>query len=557
MNQNALTNTNSLWGHALAETLARLGVRHAVVSPGSRSTPIIWALTHCHGIETIPLLDERGAAFFALGLARQGGRPVVLACTSGSAAANYLPAVVEAHESGAPLLVLTADRPPELRRCAAGQAIDQTRMFGQYANEHFELPVPEPTMACLRQLRQTLSHAIRLTMLPARGPVHINCPLREPLAPEPGKTLTLDFDPYVLLKGVAPENFGYALPDFDGIAPAGPGHCGLIVAGTQMADDDEAARSSLWSLAVRSGYPVLCEALGPWRAGEVPKGLIRVSAYGEILKDAAAREALKPDFVLQVGPLPTSKALRQWLEALDTPTLICSTGHANLDPLHRRARQICFAPELLHLLPLPAVKDGGYSALWAEAETQARAKLNAALDETAMSEGGVARELFRHLRADCRLFVANSMSARHAEQYAECGHEPFRVHFSRGANGIDGTLATALGMAHGGRGVLLTGDLALLHDASSMMAARQLRGHLSIVMVDNGGGGIFRHMPVADIPDRVFERYFLTPQNVDYVALCDAYGTDYQRIDSFVELRANLANMPADGVRLLHVKVTG
>lgn len=555
MNALAQTNVNSLWGYTLARTLARLGVRQAVVSPGSRSTPILWALAHCEEIETIPLLDERGAAFFALGLARQTGRPVVLACTSGTAAANYLPAIVEAHESGVPLLVLTADRPPELRACAAGQAIDQVKMYGSYVKSFIELPVPEATAASLRQLRETLAHALRRTMLPGRGPVHINCPLREPLAPQPGKKLSLDFDPDALLEGIAPQNYAPSMPDTGNLALPASVRRGLIIAGTVMTDDDGKARASLWKLAARTGWPVLCEALGPWRAGEVPNDVTRVSAYDNILANAARRTALAPDLILQIGPLPTSKNLRAFLSALDRPTIVATTGEENINPLHTRAQTIPIAPEHIDRLPLPTASDKEYARAWAAEETSARTRINAALDTSpTLFEGSIARAIFRTLPAGTCLTIANSMSVRDAESFAENGHAAFRVHFSRGANGIDGTIASALGMTHGGKGVLLTGDLAFLYDSSSLMAAKQFKGHLTIVVVDNSGGGIFEKLPVASIPDPVFEKYFATPQTADITHLAAAYGATFEEVGTTEELSAHLAALPETGIRILRMK---
>ncbi len=558
MDWSAHSNANSLWGAFLASALARMGLKQAVVSPGSRSTPIALGLAACEQIESFVILDERSAGFFALGLARSSRQPVLLVCTSGSAAANYLPALVEASESGTPLLVLTADRPQELRRCAAGQAIDQTRMYGSFARDFFELPCPEPTSACLRQLRQTMRHALMRCMAPERGPVHVNCPFREPLAPQPQERLKLDFDPAALLEGMGPVAVGPALPDFSAISLPGEVRRGLIVAGTLMADDDAAARHSLMTLAARSGWPVLCDALGPWRAGDLPEGVVRVDSYAAILKDRETADALRPDFVLQVGPLPTSKALRQWLELLDLPTLVVSPGFANIDPLHASASQVQLVPELVHLLPLPRGADAAYAASWAEANRRCRAALDAALDTApGIDEGAVARELFRSLAADGRLFVANSMSVRHAELYAASGHAPFRVFFSRGANGIDGTLASALGMAQGGRGVLLCGDLALLHDAASLLCATQLRGVLDVVLVDNGGGGIFRHLPVARVADgAAFERFFLTPQKVDFALLAAAYGAGYVAVKSLSQLRELITGPMKDGLRILHLRTT-
>ena len=554
MNELAQTNVSSLWGYLLAETLAKLDVRQAVVSPGSRSTPIVWALAHCASIETIPLLDERGAAFYALGLAKQSGKPVVLACTSGTAAANYFPAIVEARESGVPLLILTADRPPELRKCAAGQAIDQVKMYGGYSVEYYELPVPEPTRNCMRQLRQTLAHALSRTMLPFRGPVHINCPLREPLAPQIGRKMELDFDPDELLDGLDELRYNFPLPAIGNISfPAVKR--GLIIAGTVQADDDDAARRALWNLAARTGWPVVCDALGPWRAGDAPDGVTRVSAYDNFLRDKQIAARLKPDFVLQIGPLPTSKVLREWLAACDARTLVATPSPDNLDPLHCRSQSISIAPECMDTIPLPVPDNHDYAAEWGTLERITRSRLNAALDNFGtLFEGLVSRELFRALPAGTHFFIANSMSVRDAELFCECGHAPKRVFVNRGANGIDGTLATALGATHGGRGVLLTGDLALLHDASSLMAARHLRGSLTIVLVDNNGGGIFQKLQVAAIPDAAFETYFATPQNVDFAALAKAYGVSYELMPDIVALREKISTLPENGTRILHIK---
>ena len=213
------------------------------------------------------------------------------------------------------------------------------------------------------------------------------------------------------------------------------------------------------------------------------------------------------------------------------------------------------APEQLALLPLPVNADRDYARAWASVDHEARAKINAALDRcVGIFEGQVSRELFRMLPAGTRLFIANSMSVRDAEAFCECGHAPKEVHFSRGANGIDGTLATALGCAHNGRGVLLTGDLALLHDSSSLMAARHLRGSLTIVLVDNNGGGIFGKLPVASIDDPAFEKFFATPQQVDFEALARAYGVGYDRIEDLARLREKIRELPPSGVRILHIR---
>jgi 2-succinyl-5-enolpyruvyl-6-hydroxy-3-cyclohexene-1-carboxylate synthase len=553
MNDLALTNANSLWGYFLSETLSRCGVKYAVTSPGSRSTPVVWALTHCGGIETIPVLDERGAAFFALGLAKQTGSPVVLSCTSGTAAANYFPAIIEAKESGVPLLVLTADRPPELWRCAAGQTVDQAKMYGANVLDYFELPVPEATRASLRQLRQSLCHAHKRTMLPVRGPVHVNCPLREPLAPESDKRLSLDFDPDELLNDIHTQGCSLPIPRLGNMTLPSKVRRGLIVAGTVCTDDDAMARGALWKLAERTGWPVVCDVLGPWRAGKAD-GVTRISAYDAILASVENRKRLAPDFVLQIGNMPTSKVLRKWLASLDLPTLVASTSEDNVDPLHSRAQSVQVAPEDISDILLPTSCSNAFAKKWSSLEERYRRKINIALDSRAeIFEGQVSREIFRALPSNARLFIANSMSVRHAESFAEIGHAPFQIFFNRGANGIDGTLATALGTSYGGRGVLLTGDLAFLYDAGSLAIAQHLRGSLTLVLIDNHGGGIFGKLPVAGLGDQAFEKFFATPQNVDFSKLAEAYGVDYSQVECIAKLRESLQTLPDSGVNILHV----
>jgi 2-succinyl-5-enolpyruvyl-6-hydroxy-3-cyclohexene-1-carboxylate synthase len=385
--------------------------------------------------------------------------------------------------------------------------------------------------------------------------VHINCPLREPLAPQPGKTLSLDFDPDKLLESLAPQRYAPPTPDIANLTLPREVRHGLIVAGTTNADDDNAARASLWKLAARTGWPVLADCLGPWRAGDVPQGVVRIGAYDAILADDANRERLAPDFVLQIGPLPTSKNLRSFLTALDSPTLVAAPTPANLDPLHVRAQAVQVAPEKLELLPLPVANDSAYAASWAELDRLTRARLNAALDaETLPTGGAIVREVYRALPASACLSLANSLTVRHAERFAECGHALFRVFVNRGANGIDGTIATALGASYGSRGVLITGDLAFLYDAGSLAIARQIKGSLTIVLIDNRGGGIFSGLPVATLGDPAFEKYFATPQDTDIAKLADAYGASFENLAAVADLDERLGNLPASGVRILRLE---
>lgn len=542
-------NTNALWGSVLVETLVRRGVTTAVVSPGSRSTPITMALAQNPRIEAIPVLDERSAAFFALGLARRSGLPVVLVCSSGSAGGNYLPAVIEAHESGTPLIVITADRPPEMRECASGQTIDQQKLFGTFADWYHELAVPAPEIGLLRYLRQTVAHAVGRAA--AGGVVHLNAPFRDPLPPvEDGSANGL--------VGQIDEGFFAHLHE---PATLGSGKLmvscetakGVIVVGPVGWDEPEMVAVAVDQLAKQTGWPVLVDSLSPLREFATDGGPI-VTAYDAILRNEPAAAALAPEQVLCLGGWPISKVLRGWLEKHQPRITLVSPRGGNLDALHGRT-SLVVAP-LDAVVATGAGGDEAYRAAWSRAEQAARATLAEALDSAAIGafEGKAVWTLAQELPAGSALCVANSMPVRDLEYFWPLAHGGRRIHFSRGANGIDGTLSTALGVAHGGRPtVLLTGDLALLHDTNGFLLRPELRGSLTIVLINNAGGGIFGHLPVAAFPGP-FERFWATPQAVDFTKLCSAYGVEHVAVRDWAHLRELTSDLPASGLRVLEVR---
>lgn len=544
---------NTLWGSVLAETLVRCGVRQAVISPGSRSTPLTLALAAHPGIEAIPVLDERSAAFFALGLGKQHGRPAVLVCTSGTAGANYYPAVIEAQESGVPLLVLTADRPPELRECASGQTIDQQKLFGGHVNFYHELAVPAASLPLLAYLRQTLAHACARCLGPAAGPVHLNVPFRDPLVPgeagaDPGLATAADWGSFFAeLAPPAPVELQAAVPAFSA------GVRGVIVAGPAQPADPAAYAQLVGRIARQLGWPVLADGLSPLRH-QAREGVNLVSTYDTILRNPAVAERLRPERVLCLGGWPISKVLRGWVEASGAPILLVDEGAANRDGLHGRTQHVrCSLRRLAEQLPAgPA--PAGYAQQWAELERQARAALDAApAAEGGRFEGDAVALLARHLPAGTPLFVANSMPVRDVEYFWPPNDRRVQPYFSRGANGIDGTLSTALGVAHGHRpAVLLTGDLALLHDTNGFLLRRQLRGSLTIVLINNQGGGIFEHLPVSRV-EPPFEEFFAMPQAVDFARLCAAHGVEHHAVRDWAQFTGLVAPLPATGVRVLEV----
>ncbi len=549
-------NVNSLWCSVLAETLHRCGLAHAVVAPGSRSTPLAFAFAAHPGIEAISVLDERSAGFFALGLARRHRRPVVLVCTSGTAAANFFPAVIEAQESGAPLLILTADRPPEMQACASGQTIDQQKLFGGHVNFYHELAVPALSEKLLRYLRQTLAHAVGRTLRDGTGPVHLNAPFRDPLPPLPdgggAEKLGASIDW---------ERFFVQLEDttlLEARTAAAPprlqpdGH-GVIIAGPEQRADPAGYARTVAVLAQKLGWPVLADTLSPLRH-QASLNPNLVTTYDMILRNPAAAERLRPETVLCLGGWPTSKVLRKWVQDADAPVWLMTDRPDNRDALHGRTRHCPISLDLLAAQVPVAAGPNGYQRLWASFERKARSALDARLGTmTELFEGRAAWLLAQHLPPATPLFVANSMPARDVEFYWPPNDRKFELYCNRGANGIDGTLSTALGVVHGGRpAVLLTGDLALLHDTNGFLIRPKLRGSLTIVLINNRGGGIFGHLPVSQF-DPPFEEFVATPQEADFAQLCAAYGAGHVRVTDWAHFTALVAELPATGVRVLEL----
>jgi len=364
-------NVNSLWGSLFVETLVRSGVKRVVISPGSRSTPLAFAFARHPEIEAIPVLDERSAAFYALGWAKQDMRPVALLCTSGTAGAHYYPAVIEAHEAGVPLIVITADRPPEMRACASGQTIDQHRLYGVYVHFYHELALPEANLPLVRYLRQTVAHAVERSLAPFAGPVHVNAPFRDPLAPVDDGGLAEAFSASV--------DWGQFFAHVAPPAPVSPvsevpafSHAvhGVIVAGPALTTDPSAHAAAVGEIARRLGWPVLADGLSPARshAAGVPH---LVTRYDAILRTPAAAESLRPEFVLCLGDWPTSKVLRTWIEASGAPIVFATERPDNRDALHGPTRRVVIGLGALASALPSADAPNGYERLWSGYEARA------------------------------------------------------------------------------------------------------------------------------------------------------------------------------------------
>ncbi|MGB3613108.1 MAG: 2-succinyl-5-enolpyruvyl-6-hydroxy-3-cyclohexene-1-carboxylic-acid synthase [Elainellaceae cyanobacterium] len=552
-------NVNMLWASVLVETLQRLGLQTVVICPGSRSGPLAIAFAEHPAIESIPILDERSASFFALGQAQRQGRAVVIVCTSGTAGANMYPAVIEAAESRVPLLVLTADRPPELRDCGAGQAIDQQKLYGTMVRWYAELALPDPGEERLRYLRQMMVHAWDRAHALGKGPVHLNLPFREPLVPLAASSehTLLPSDFFAAVAPPAPASASVPLPP-ELLLPQG-----IIIAGVARPPDPQRYCQAIAHLSKQTGFPVLAEGLSPVRNWASLQPYL-VTTYDSLLRSPTWARSLVPQVVVQLGPLPTSKVLRQWLSQIDVPRWVVDPAIANLDPTHGRTRHLRCA--VTRLAVPESMRHYGameYARRWCEAERLTRQYLDQALVAAPNgSESRVTWLLSQHLPPQTPLVIANSTPVRDVEWFWPPGDREIAPYVNRGANGIDGTLSTAVGVAHGNRpSVLLTGDLALLHDSNGFLLRPSLRGHLTIVLVNNGGGGIFELLPVAQF-DPPFTEFFVTPQAVDIALLCQSYGVSYRRITDWDDLAqaiawdvtASEAELPSTGMRLLEVQ---
>ncbi len=549
-------NINTLWASVLVDTLQHLGVSLAVICPGSRSTPLAVAFAQVPHIEAVSVLDERSAAFFALGHAKRTRRPAALVCTSGTAAANFYPAVIEARESRVPLLILTADRPPELRDCHSGQTIDQLKLYGNYPNWQAEVAIPSADPNLLAYLQQTIAYAWERTITPTAGSVHLNLPFCDPLPPivQPeiqalAATLA-DFQPPAI-----PDLSQLSIAQWS-IPTAWQTTRGLIIAGVAQPLDPLAYARSIGQISQALGWPVLAEGLSPLR-NYADLNPYLVSSYDLILRNTAVLPRLTPEVIIQIGDLPTSKELRQWLSQTRPRTWIIETSEQNVNALHLNAsyQRIPVTEIALHFQDWKHVVISEYGQNWLALDQQTRKSIDRTMNELDMlCECKIPWLLSQSLPSNTIIFIANSMPIRDMEFFWRPNNQQYRPFGNRGANGIDGTLSTALGVVHSSTQpvILITGDLSLLHDTNGLLLRQQFQGSLTILLINNNGGGIFTMLPIAQF-DPPFTEFFSTPQNVNFSILCQAYQISHQKISFWSELQSQLAFINKPGIRVWEI----
>ncbi len=563
------------YAQAFVSELAAHGVRHACICPGSRSTPLTLAFAHAPQLRTWEHIDERSAAFFAMGMAKALREPVAVVCTSGTAAANFMPAVVESRYSQAPLLVLTADRPHELRDTGALQSIDQVKLYGSHVKWFVDMAIAGDGFNGETYARSIAHRAASACLSAPMGPVHINFPFREPLVPvdqEPSETPAPRFEPMPEISRrarLSSEDIRRLAGMFNSFER------GVIVCGPQ---DDPEFPDSIIDMAIALGYPVLADPLSQLRTGSHDLRTI-IDNYDAFLRHDTTALALRPDVVIRFGLTPTSKPLLAYLGRHEhVRQLMVAAGGGWQDPLRTAGTLIdadpaLFAMDIATVVRSPesqaaeairpaeksaaSERTGAWLDLWRATSTCARLVVAAELAaDSALSEPKVFERLAEKLPSNALLYVGNSMPIRDLDDFFSARERPVRTMGNRGVNGIDGVISSALGASAAlqSRVVLVIGDLSFYHDMNGLLAAKLHRLDATIILLNNNGGGIFSFLPQAGHPE-TFERYFATPTNLDFRPAVAMYGGQYFCPDTWDEFDRSIAtSFEEPGLSVIEVR---
>jgi 2-succinyl-5-enolpyruvyl-6-hydroxy-3-cyclohexene-1-carboxylate synthase len=553
---------------ALIDELVRGGVHSLCLCPGSRSAPLAISAARHPDLRVWTLIDERSMGFFALGMARASGRPVAVVTTSGTAAANLLPAVVEARYGRVPLIVLTADRPRTLRDVAAPQTIDQVRLYGGHVKWFVDVTPPEASDAALRSYRVTACRAAAIAAESPAGAVHLNVPLAEPLVPITDRAMpdesARDADawdgraggaPYVRVTSPHREPDAAAVRSAAELVARTPR--GVIIAGPQY---DGELPAALARLAAAAGYPVLADPLSQMRCGPHDRRFV-VDGYDPLLRVDEAAATLGPDLIVRLGGVPASKPLLGYIERHARAAQIVVDADGWVDPAGTAStvarcdpRRWCEA--VAAEIPHPAPDAPSWVAHWRRLSRAARDAIRAHLRDVAEPfEGKVFAELSELLPDGTTLYAGNSMPVRDLDSFFPGGARTIRVLGNRGASGIDGVLSSALGAAaEAGRVALVLGDLSFYHDMNGLLAAKTHRLDATIILLHNDGGAIFSFLPQAEYRE-YFEALFGTPTGLDFHAAAQVYGAGFASAGTWAAFRAETrAALERPGVSIVEMR---
>jgi len=536
--------------------LVQSGVTDVVVSPGSRSTPIAMVMAEHPGLKLHIQVDERSAGFFALGIAKAAKRPTVLLCTSGTAAANYFPAIVEANISRVPLVVLTADRPHELRDVGAPQSIDQIHLYGNHVKWFVEMAPPETTDEMIRYARMVCARAVAASMQSPSGPVHLNFPMREPLIPlleqEQLFSQKERMNGYVKIQqptvSLQKEEFDYYAEIIK------TSERGIIVCG-QIEEDGFI--EAVTAFAEKCQLPILADPLSQLRSGG-HSGSSIIDTYDGILRNEQAKNRLKPDLIIRFGSMPVSKALTIFLkENHSARQLVIDGGIGWRDPGLVSTEMIyCQETLFCHEMNarLKAKQPTGYSQKWQQLNTLTKELIQTIDEAEELNEGKLFYQLSELLPEEAAIFVGNSMPIRDLDSFYHFNEKRMKVVANRGANGIDGTVSTALGVGTIYQPMyLILGDLTFFHDLNGLVAAKLQQVNITILLINNNGGGIFSFLPQASHPKH-FELLFGTPLDLDFRKAVEMYGGQFTSISNWEQFsQVLLQDRNKEGLRVIEI----
>lgn len=541
-----MPNTDQLTNYvgAFVDELTRMGVKNVVISPGSRSTPLAILMSDHEQLQTHVLIDERSSAFFALGIAKASKNPVAIVCTSGSAAANYYPAIVEANHSNVPLIVITTDRPHELRDIGAPQAMNQTELYHNFTYYFHDMAIPENCNEMISYARTIAYKGVEISRK-RRGPVQINMPFREPLLPNCNKedrftvgirnrmnTETSLFNQKLKVSQQFIENFSQ-LKNV------------LVVAGDMQNEDEQ---NEIVHICNELHIPLLADPLSQLRHGDV------IDSYDLFLRDEIIQEKLKADCIIRIGAYPVSKVLGQFLKKQDIPQWYIGETEKIPDPAHKITNHLACSPLdfFQELQANDAVKNDSYETKWKTLQRISGEYLED-ISPSLIHEGLIIREAIKNMEECSSIFVSNSMPIRDVDIFFRSHYKKLKIYANRGVNGIDGIISTALGVAFVEQECLLiTGDLSFYHDLNGLLAAKKYNLSLKVLLINNDGGGIFSFLPQSK-EEKYFEELYGTPIALPFRPIVEAYGGNFSECTTIEQLH-HFIKSPYNGLQVLEVK---
>lgn len=536
--------------YTIVSSFVQNGINNVVISPGSRSTPLAYAFQSTKEMTVYRQVDERAAAFFALGLAKATGKSTVLLCTSGTAAANYYPAIVEAKYARIPLIILTADRPHELREVGAPQAIDQIRMYGEHVKWSVDFPIPDNSKMTLPFIERHIARAVNVSNTYPHGPVHINVPFREPLL--------IDFQESL-------PNTTYQQSYISDITPSKEAQQhltniinetkkGIFIIGELPLNSHS---NTLWSIIRKAKWPVLIESLSNMRS-EIPEDCLPycISTYDALLKSESFKEKVIPHTVIRFGAQPVSKFLMNFItESLPNNYVIIDES-----PIFRDSTSVSTLfihgtiSDWLKELPIISNIDEQYVFHWQKAETNAKSIIEK-YSNVEHDEGAFVQNILRNLPNSSDVFVSNSMPIRDIDTFFLPTEKDVKIFANRGTNGIDGVMSTAIGFSKGRQNrnmYLLIGDLAFLHDINGLVATRYQQCNITIFVLNNDGGGIFSYLSQATVK-QYYEDLFGTPTSLTFEKVAEMYDMEYKKIEHINQLTNFFNEEPQKPLRLVEI----